>query len=203
MFQVPGYAIPWRTIVRVAAPSGTPQYIALLRAVNVAGHGMVAMADLRGLLTRLGCTDVQSVLQSGNVVFRSRKKTCASLERLLEAEAATQLEPRTDFFVRDPAEWAALLAHNPFREQAERDPGHLVVAFFKDAPSAKAVTALEAAITGREVLHAEGRHAYMVYPDGIGPSKLTTALIEKTLGTRTTGRNWNTVRRLGVLFGLD
>lgn len=45
----------------------------------------------------------------------------------------------------------------------------------------------------------QGRHAYIVYPDGIGRSKLTTALIEKHLGTRVTGRNWNTVRKLATL----
>jgi uncharacterized protein (DUF1697 family) len=188
--------------MRVAPASNTPLYIALLRAVNVAGHGMVAMSDLRGLLTWLGCDDVQSVLQSGNLVFRSPRKTGASFERSFELETEKQLELHAEFFVRDAEEWAAVLAGNPFREQAERDPGHLIVTFFKDAPSGTAVQALEAAITGREFLHADGRHAYIVYPDGVGRSKLTTALIEKTLGTRTTGRNWNTVRRIGALAGL-
>jgi uncharacterized protein (DUF1697 family) len=69
----------------------------------------------------------------------------------------------------------------------------------KDAPKAGAVKALQAAITGREIVRAHGREAYLVYPDGIGPSKLTHALIEKTLGTRGTGRNWNTVLKLDVL----
>lgn len=180
-----------------------PLHVALLRAVNVAGHGLVAMADLRDLLTRLGCADVQSVLQSGNLVFRAPKKTAAGLERAFETEAEKRLGLRTDFFVRDAKEWEAVLARNPFRAEAEADPGHLVVAFFKNEPSAKAVKALEAAISGREVVRADGSHAYIVYPDGIGRSRLTTALIEKTLGTRTTGRNWNTVRRLGALLDLD
>lgn len=188
---------------RPARAVGAPLRIALLRAVNVAGHGLVAMADLRGLLDGLGCTDVQSVLQSGNLVFRAPKKTAATLERAFEAAAEEQLGLHTDFFVRDAKEWQALLAGNPFPTEAERDPAHLLVAFLKDAPSARAIQALEAAIVGREVVRAAGRHAYVVYPDGVGRSRLTTALIEKTLGTRTTGRNWNTVRRLGALLDLD
>ena len=59
--------------------------------------------------------------------------------------------------------------------------------------------ALQQAIKGREVVRAKGRFAYIVYPDGIGRSKLTSALIEKMLGTRGTGRNWNTVLKLAAL----
>ncbi len=70
---------------------------------------------------------------------------------------------------------------------------------FKRAPKPADVEALRAAITGREVVEAVGAHAYLVYPDGIGRSRLTTALIERTLGTRGTGRNWNTVLKLAAL----
>jgi uncharacterized protein (DUF1697 family) len=61
------------------------------------------------------------------------------------------------------------------------------------------VTALQKAIVGREIVRAQGRSAYIVYPDGIGRSKLTAAMIEKKLGTRGTGRNWNTVLKLAAL----
>jgi uncharacterized protein (DUF1697 family) len=72
----------------------------------------------------------------------------------------------------------------------------------KASPPADRVAALQAAIRGREVVRAAGRHAYIVYPDGIGTSRLTVALIERKLGTRGTGRNWNTVLRLAdVLSG--
>jgi uncharacterized protein (DUF1697 family) len=69
----------------------------------------------------------------------------------------------------------------------------------KDAPDAEAVEALRAAIKSREVVHAEDRHAYIVYPDGIGRSRLTNRVIEGKLGTRGTGRNWNTVLKLAEL----
>ena len=69
----------------------------------------------------------------------------------------------------------------------------------KDKPSAQATQDLEAAITGREMLRVEGRQVYIVYPDGIGRSRLTNSLIEKKLRTRCTGRNWNTVLKLNAL----
>lgn len=173
-------------------------YIALLRGVNLAGHKMVAMADLRAMLEGLGFTDVRSLLQSGNLMFHGRAQAGAALERKLELEARRRLDLETDFHVRTAAEWQSIIARNPFPEAARRDPGHLLMMCFKDAPAAKDVRALQAAIKDREVVRAVGRQAYVVYPDGVGGSRLTTALIDKTLGLRGTARNWNTVLKLGA-----
>ena len=177
-------------------------HIALLRGVNVGGRQMVAMSALRDLLTELGFADVRSLLQSGNLVFGSKARTGSKLESFLEAAVEKRLGCRTDFFVRTPEEWERVVARNPFRVEAERDPGHLIAMFLKQAPDAKAVEALQAAITGRESLRALGREAYIVYPDGVGRSRLTHALIERKLGTRGTGRNWNTVLKLRALAGV-
>jgi len=174
-------------------------YVALLRGINVGGHKPVAMADLHHLLTQLGLADARSLLQSGNLVFGANGRTAARLERLLEAEAAKRLGLQTDFFVRSAKEWKSVVANNPFSKEAARDPGHLVVMALKDAPKDTDVKALQAAITGREVVRAGGKHLYIVYPDGIGRSRLTNAVIDKLLGTRGTGRNWNTVLKLASL----
>ena len=88
------------------------------------------------------------------------------------------------------------MARNPFAAEAKRDPGHLLVMFLKLAPEIKNVEALQAAIVGPEIVRADGAQLYAVYPDGVGRSRLTHGLIEKKLGTRGTGRNWNTVLKL-------
>lgn len=174
-------------------------HIGLLRAVNLAGRNKIGMADLRALLATLGMQDVRTLLQSGNVVFRSDVHTPTQLERLLENAAATRLGVETDFFVRTAADWKTVIAGNPFPKEADRDPGHLLVVFLKEAPDPEDVRALQRAITGREVVRAKGRHAYIVYPDGVGRSRLTSALMERKLGTRGTARNWNTVLKVGAL----
>jgi uncharacterized protein (DUF1697 family) len=177
-------------------------HVALLRAINVGGQRKVAMADLRELCARIGFPDALTLLQSGNLVLRAGSKSAARLERLLETEVAKGLGLETDIFVRTAAEWREIIAANPHPAEAERDPGHLVLMCLKASPPADRVAALQAAIRGREVVRAAGRHAYIVYPDGIGTSRLTVALIERKLGTRGTGRNWNTVLRLAdVLSG--
>jgi uncharacterized protein (DUF1697 family) len=177
----------------------TTTIIALLRAINVAGHATVAMSDLRALLADLGFADVRSLLQTGNLVFRSDAPAAAELERRLEAAAAERLGLRTDFLVRTADEWAAAVQRNPLPDVATQEPGRLVVMFLKQAPDQAAVAALQAAVKGPEVIRAAGRQLYISYPDGIGRSRLTTGLIESRLGTRGTGRNWNTVRKLDAL----
>jgi uncharacterized protein (DUF1697 family) len=174
-------------------------YLALLRAVNLPGYKQVSMADLRELLTKLGFADVRSLLQSGNLAFRGKARASTALERLLEGEAKKRLALETDFFVRTAEEWREVIAGNPFPREAERDPGHLHACFLKGTIGAEHVQALQAAIKGREIVRGEGRQAYIYYPDGVGRSRLTAALIERKLGTRGTGRNWNTVLKLGQL----
>lgn len=171
-------------------------HVALLRAVNLAGHNKVRMATLRELLADLGFQDPRSLLQSGNLVFKSDGMASTSLESLLEDAAEERLGLATDFFVRTDDEWNAIVANNPFPDEAEDDPSHLMVMLLKRAPQRGDVEALQKAITGREVVQVDGRHAYIVYPDGIGRSRLTNALIEKKLGTSGTGRNWNTVLKI-------
>jgi uncharacterized protein (DUF1697 family) len=157
------------------------------------------MADLRELVADLGMKDVRSLLQSGNLVFRSDIHATKRLEGLLEDALAKRLGLKTDFFVRTAREWKVLAAGNPFPEVAKRDPSHLVVMFLKEAPAGAAVEELQTSIRGREEVRVTGRHAYAVYPEGIGRSRLTAAMIERKLGTRGTGRNWNTVFKLGAL----
>jgi uncharacterized protein (DUF1697 family) len=173
-------------------------FIALLRGVNLAGRKMVAMADLRELLERLKFSEPRSLLQSGNLLFRTGARSGAALERLLETEAAQRLDLTTDFHVRSAAEWKATLARNPFPDEAKRDPGRLLVMLFKEELDAVRVKALQAAIPGRERFAAKGREAFLVYPDGVGQSRLTTALLDRTLGARGTARNWNTVQKLAA-----
>ena len=174
-------------------------FVALLRGVNVGGNRKVAMADLRELAASLGLTDPQTLLQSGNLVFRSSARSAPQLEALLEKGAAGRLGIETDFIVRSAAELASIVERNPFPKEAASDPARLAVVFLKAPAGASASKSLQAAIKGREVARVDGRQVYIVYPDGMGASKLTLPVIDRALGTRGTARNWNTVLKLGAL----
>lgn len=168
-------------------------HVALLRGINVGGRTMVAMADLRAVAATLGFHDTRTLRQSGNLVFRSSARAGAELERLLEDALAARFGRAIEAVVRSAEEWAAAITANPFAEAATRDPAHLVLFALKDAPgAAAAAAALAEKVTGPEQVKLRGREVYIVYPEGIGRSKLTNTVIESALRTRGTGRNWNT-----------
>jgi uncharacterized protein (DUF1697 family) len=174
-------------------------HIALLRAVNVGGRSL-AMADLRTMLTDLGYENPRTLLQSGNAVFTAKSKPSVStLEAKLEAEAQRRFGIGISFMLRTSAEWDAIIARNPFTGAAKTDPAHLLLMALKSAPAAAAIKALRDDYKGPETIHVTGRNAYLIYPEGIGRSKLTNMLIERKLGVAGTGRNWNTVLKLAAL----
>jgi uncharacterized protein (DUF1697 family) len=177
-----------------------PTHLVFLRAVNVGGQ-VIAMAELRAWFAKLGFSDPRTLLQSGNAVIRGPGPTGAKLEQLLETDAKKTLGVETDFFVRTATEWKQAIDKNPFPDEARNDPSHLVALVLKAAPTTAQVKALQTSIKGRERVKSEGRHAYVTYPDGIGRSRLTLPVIEKALGTRGTGRNWNTVLKMAALAG--
>jgi len=173
-------------------------YVALLRGVNVGGNKMVAMAELREMLTTLGFEDAKTLLQSGNAVFRAPAKPPAKLEALLEAETAKRFGLSCDYHVRTPAELREAIEANPLKAEAKKDPSHLIVSFFKSPVDASKVKAAQAAIAGPEIVRCAGRHLYMFYPEGMASSK-ADAVVGKALAVRGTGRNWNTVQKLAAL----
>jgi uncharacterized protein (DUF1697 family) len=170
--------------------------VGFLRAVNVGGTGKIAMADLKALAAAIGLGDPRTLLQSGNLVFEAGAKSPAALETLLEKEVEARLGLKTVFMVRTGKALKQVLARNPFPAEAKNDPGRLHVYFLKADATASAVAALNAAIKGRETAKGSGREITISFPDGMGESKLTHAMIERYLGTRVTARNWNTVSKL-------
>lgn len=159
------------------------------------------MAELRQCVAGLGFTEVRTLLQSGNVMFHGLDDGRAGeVEHRLEAEIEHRFGLRADVLLRDAAQWRRSIAANPFPADAEADPAHLLLMPLKAAPSPGAIAALKAAIQGPERVHVDGTEAYLVYPAGVGRSKLTPAVIERKLQTRGTARNWNTVQKLAALL---
>lgn len=171
-------------------------WVALLRGVNVGGHRKLPMAELRAALTARGYRQVRTLLASGNIVLDAADESAAALEARLEADLEEAAGVRTDVIVRAPAEWAALIAANPFPAEAEAQPSRLVVVVMKGAADRSAADTYLKSYAGDERVAMVGRDVFVFYGDGMGNSKLATGKFG--LGT---ARNWNTVRKLGALLG--
>ena len=169
-------------------------YIALFRGINVGGHHLLPMKELKLVLEKSGCDDVQTYIQSGNVVFRSTSANVARLtERLATAISNSHgFEPRVFVLTRARLEQAA--AANPFPE-AEREPKSVHLFFLNEDPKRPDLKSLEALKTKSERFELKRGIFYLHTPEGFGRSKLAGSA-EKLLGVEATARNWRTVRTL-------
>lgn len=158
--------------------------MALLRGVNVGGHGKLAMAELRDTLAAAGYGGVRTHLQSGNVLLESAKRP-ATLERELGALLGVQVVVRTH------AELADVVARDPFGDRATNGSRYFVT--FLSGP-VDDVPGLDSG--DGELFVVSGREIYAWLPDGIRDSKRAQLLTERKLGVVPTTRNWNTVTKL-------
>lgn len=167
-------------------------YVALLRGINVGGKHRVKMADLKLLLEECGYSDIQTYIQSGNAVFRSSTTTAERAQRDIEQALQERYGFPVPTVVRTSAEMLALVQNNPFAHHAEAAPKALHIAFLDAVPAPDAVEALAARNYSPEEYALEGKHVYLLLPDGYSDVVLQNGFLEKKLRVRATTRNWNT-----------
>ena len=170
--------------------------ISMLRAVNVGGRNMIKMETLRALYESLGFEDVQSYVQSGNLVFRTKLGNLVALRKRIEDAIETSFGFRPDVILRTPADLRDVIARNPFSGRQGIEPGKLLVNFLAADPGDEARQQVLAIKVDPDELHILGREIFYYFPNGMGKSKLPTAQIERKLKTPGTGRNWNTITKL-------
>ncbi len=152
-------------------------YIALLRGINVGKAKRIAMADLRALLEDLGYTDVGTLLNSGNVVFKAGKGVPKKLAADISAAIATHLGIEVPVIVVSAKELALIVRENPFA--SADDPSRLLVAFVADVGMLSAMSAIEPHVVAPEQFHVGTHAAYLHCASGILESKAAEALLGK------------------------
>lgn len=193
--QAPGDAVDGTSGCHKNADAAGPyggdvtRRILLLRAVNVGG-AKLPMADLRSIAEDLGATDVSTHIASGNLLVDT---TDPQFDRRLERAIEDRFGYFREAISRTPAELQAALDAHPFPIEGDRKFHH--VYFLLAEPTREQVDALLAKGLP-ESLAVIGRDLHIHYPDGVAGTKLTPALIARTLGSPGTGRNLNTVATL-------
>jgi uncharacterized protein (DUF1697 family) len=173
-------------------------FVALLPGVNVGGNNAIPMSALSSLCNEIGYGNVQSYIQSGNLVF-----SAAGSQLALEAELEAGIERRFGLsipvVVRAAADWRSYLQNNPFPEASRAEPNRVMLALSKRPPKLNAAHDLcERATNGERVIQA-GDASWIHFPGGVGRSKLTPSLLDRVVGSSVTMRNWRTVVKLGEM----
>lgn len=174
-------------------------YIALLRGINVSGQNAIRMPALRDSMARLGFHNVQTYLQSGNIVFQAPPTEENTLATVIVAEINKDFGHEVPVLVLSAQTLALLANANPLRPKPGDDEAlfHCTFLFQPIAPAAFRELQLPATAGERAVLH-EG--AVLLHcPQGYGKTKLNNSYFERALGVTATTRNWRTVLALQAL----
>src|SRR5688500_9007910 len=137
-----------------------PKYVAFLRAINVGGH-TVKMDYLRTLFTGLGFANVETFIASGNVIFDSRSRNSAALEKKIETCLLKALGYEVATFIRSTAELSEIAGYKPFADSELNAEGHtLYIGFMAGKPSSAAKTKLLSLATSVDDFHLNKREIY-------------------------------------------
>lgn len=171
----------------------TSTWIGLIRAIGPSTHKKMSMRQLRDGCERAGLENVRTLLATGNVVFSSETDIAELGGRLTDILASHDLDNKV--FLRRPGDLEDVVARNPFADAAVARPNHLLILFLEMDPLPDQVATLLAR-QGPERMAVVGREVFIDYVEGVGRSKLTPGVLERSLGQPGTARNWNTVGKL-------
>ncbi len=174
------------------------RYVALLRAVNVAGR-FVRMPQLLQACDAIGASRARTVIASGNLVFDARARTEPALVARLQAALRDTLGFDVTAFLRPAEEVRAQAAAAPPFDAEEIATAEAVhVLFLHQAPDGKAMAALAAMQRADTRLAARGREVFWLAQHAQSTSTFSAALLERRLRTRTTLRTWATLQRIAA-----
>lgn len=172
------------------------RYVALFRGINVGGRHSLPMKELKTLLEELGCQDVRSYIQSGNVTFATDRKDRKALAKAIgdRVERARGFAPKV--WLLDAKQWRRAVENNPF----PTDVGKALHCFFLEGePEQPDLQGLATHKSDSESFALVDEVFYLYAPDGIGRSKLVEKL-GRYIKAPMTARNWNTVAKLSEML---
>lgn len=170
--------------------------VALLRGINIGPNKRIAMPALRSIVESLAHRDVETYLQSGNVVFTAAASGGNDLGRSLSAAIAEATGHDVAVVIRTGAELARVVSKSPYPTV---DPTKVVVGFLAEKVRLADLSLGELSLYVPDELTLTGKEIFVSVPNGQGRSKLMEALSKRRLPTIVTFRNWRTVTALAEL----
>jgi len=169
-------------------------WIALIRGINVGGHNILPMKDLRAQLKRAGYQNVRTYIQSGNCVLEAEATEASDIETGIASIIEDEFGFRPNVMAFTATEFAAALALNPFPTR-KFDPKNTHVFFLASSPTAPDFNTMNRDLQPGEAFELTEHLFFLRASNGLGRSKIA-ARIERLLGVSATARNLNTVQKI-------
>jgi uncharacterized protein (DUF1697 family) len=171
-------------------------YISILRGINVSGYRMIRMDALRQLIEDLGFNNIQTYIQSGNVVFQTNKAKSQDLEKKIADKITESFGFNVPVIVKEYLEIKQIVTDNPFLKDKTKDVSHLHITFLSARPEQEKSDKLNEGAFQPDEFRLTDKVIYLYCPKGYSNSKLTNSFLESKLKVTATTRNWKTVNAL-------
>jgi uncharacterized protein (DUF1697 family) len=168
-------------------------YFSILRGINVGGRKKIKMTDLKDLYESLSLENIETYIQSGNIVFQHKTTSTSALEDNIEKKIKEVFNFDVAVFIRTKDEFQKIIENNPFKNL---DINKLYVTFLTETPSKNIVKEIEKAKDESEQFSLSAKEIYLFIPNGYGRTKLSNDFFEKKLNVSATTRNWKTLNKL-------
>ena len=173
----------------------TNHCVAFLRAINVGGR-FVKMDILRQQFETLGLSQVQTYIQSGNVIFETAETDYAALEQKIEDQLQAALGFQVPTLIRSAFKIVTVAQYQPFPKSKYGEKSVLYISFLKEEPAPDRQRQLYEFASAIDEFHVHGRQVYWLMHKHQGQSKFTNNKLEKVLKVPATRRNISTVRKI-------
>lgn len=171
-------------------------YISILRGINVSGHKMIKMDELKKTAGEIGFEQISTYIQSGNLVFNSKRNDTSKISKLLSEAIKQKFGFEVPVITMTKDELQQIIEQNPFLKQKELDEKHFHLTILDTCVSSTYADIFEKIDLKNDKAVGVDRVIYLYCPDGYSNTKLSNAYIENKLKVRATTRNWKTINEL-------
>lgn len=168
-------------------------YVALLRGINVGGHKKILMADLRVLLENINLKNIQTYIQSGNVVFQSSNDDIISIENTIKDQILKQYGFEVLVLVKTHSELKSIFDKCPFLKE-KREASYFMLLL--TSPNDKLIKEVSLLKYPNEEFIITKNCVYIHYSTGYGKAKCGNNFFENKLKVSATARNYKTIVKL-------
>ena len=171
-------------------------FICMLRGINVSGHKIIKMESLRNTFRNLEFQNINTYIQSGNIVFNSNETNQVELEHLIAKAIHKDFTYEVPVMVKSASQLQNVVKNNPFGNKFLEDLSKMAVTFLSKPPQEDLISKIREIDHGSGEYEIMGTEVYLYCPEGLGNTKLSTNFFENKLKVSGTARNWRTINKL-------
>lgn len=171
-------------------------YISILRGINVSGQKLIKMDALKKMYENLNFENIQTYIQSGNVIFSSKEKDPKKIEKIISSKIETEFGFEVPVIVLNRKSLATIIENNQIAKNNLKNILFLHVTFLGDNPTQFDKESIIKMKQPEEEIEFTQHAVYLYCPNGYGKTKLNNNFLENKLKVKATTRNWRTTNEL-------